>query len=40
MIDGMEILDKMEREPTGQNDRPLQDIRIKGVTIHANPLAN
>lgn len=39
VIDGMETLDKMEREPVGPNDRPVQDIRIKGVTIHANPLA-
>ncbi|KAL4443352.1 hypothetical protein ABPG75_011089 [Micractinium tetrahymenae] len=39
VIDGMEVLDRMEKVPTGPNDRPLQEIKIKGVTIHANPLA-
>ncbi len=39
IIDGMEVLDRMEKVPTGANDRPLQEMRIKGITIHANPLA-
>jgi cyclophilin family peptidyl-prolyl cis-trans isomerase len=40
VIDGMDTLDKMERIPTGANDRPLQEVRIQRITIHANPLAN
>ncbi|GAB4818595.1 hypothetical protein N2152v2_005641 [Parachlorella kessleri] len=39
VIDGLEVLDKMERVPTGAADRPLQEIRIQKITIHANPLA-
>lgn len=39
VIDGMETLDKMERVPGGPNDRPLQEVRLNRVTIHANPLA-
>ena len=35
----MDTLDKMERVPTGAGDRPLQEIRINRVTVHANPLA-
>ncbi|KAK9806367.1 hypothetical protein WJX72_011722 [[Myrmecia] bisecta] len=38
-IDGLEVLDKMEKIPTGASDRPLQEIRLNRVTIHANPLA-
>lgn len=39
VIDGMDVLDRLERVPTGQGDRPLQEIVLKTVTIHANPLA-
>ena len=39
VIDGLEVLDKMERVPTGAADRPLQEIQIQRITIHANPLA-
>lgn len=39
VIDGMEVLDKMEKVPTGANDRPLQEIRLNRISIHANPLA-
>lgn len=39
VIDGMDTLDKMERVPTGAGDRPIQEIRLNRVTIHANPLA-
>jgi len=35
----MEVLDRMEKVPTGHNDRPLQEIKLNSVTIHANPLA-
>jgi peptidyl-prolyl cis-trans isomerase-like 3 len=39
VIDGLDTLDKMERVPTGPGDRPVQEIRLQSVTIHANPLA-
>jgi peptidyl-prolyl cis-trans isomerase-like 3 len=39
VIDGMEVLDKFERTPSDAADRPLQDIILEGVTIHANPFA-
>jgi peptidyl-prolyl cis-trans isomerase-like 3 len=39
VIDGMETLDKMERAQTGPNDRPVQEIKLNHVVIHANPLA-
>lgn len=39
VIDGMEVLDRLERVPTDQGDRPLQEIVLEYVTIHANPLA-
>jgi len=41
VIDGFETLDAMERVPTtGEKKyRPLTEIKIKSVTIHANPLA-
>eukprot|EP00887_Chlorella_sp_A99_P001089 scaffold14.g1089.t1 len=44
VIDGQEVLDKLEasgrKVPTGANDRPLQEIRLNRISIHANPLAN
>jgi peptidyl-prolyl cis-trans isomerase-like 3 len=40
VIDGFETLDSMERVPVGQKDRPLSDIGILSLTIHANPLAD
>ena len=40
VIHGFEILDVMERQPVkGKKFRPVNDIIIKKVTIHANPLA-
>ncbi|ERN19499.1 hypothetical protein AMTR_s00069p00204060 [Amborella trichopoda] len=39
VIHGFEVLDLMEKTPTGHGDRPLAEIRINRVTIHANPLA-
>ena len=40
VIDGLEVLDKMEKVDVDAEDRPLQEIRLNKVTIHANPLAN
>mmetsp|Transcript_15977 Transcript_15977/g.19222 ORF Transcript_15977/g.19222 Transcript_15977/m.19222 type:complete len:160 (+) Transcript_15977:193-672(+) len=39
VIGGADVLDIMEKTPTGPDDRPLAEIRINRVTIHANPLA-
>ncbi|KAJ8450140.1 hypothetical protein Cgig2_033334 [Carnegiea gigantea] len=40
VIHGFEVLDIMEKTQTGLGDRPLAEIRLNRVTIHANPLAN
>ncbi|XP_015693866.2 probable inactive peptidyl-prolyl cis-trans isomerase-like 6 isoform X1 [Oryza brachyantha] len=40
VIHGFEVLDLMEKAQTGAADRPLAEIRLNRVTIHANPLAN
>jgi peptidyl-prolyl cis-trans isomerase-like 3 len=39
VIDGFETLDLMEREPVDNRDRPLNEIKIHSVIIHANPIA-
>jgi len=40
ILDGWETLDAIEKVPVGgKNSRPLQDVVIENVTIHANPLA-
>ena len=39
LIDGFSTLDKLEKEAVGKNNRPLNDIKIEDVTIHANPIA-
>ncbi|KAI8828046.1 peptidyl-prolyl cis-trans isomerase-like 3 [Chytriomyces cf. hyalinus JEL632] len=39
VIDGMDTLDAIEKVPVDKSSRPLQDIRIRNITIHANPLA-
>ncbi|WVQ75236.1 peptidyl-prolyl cis-trans isomerase-like 3 [Cryptococcus sp. DSM 104548] len=40
VIDGLEVLDTMERTPVTPKNRPLQEIRLERVTIHANPIAD
>lgn len=35
-----DALKKMEKIPTTSGDRPIQQIRVNRVTIHANPLAD
>eukprot|EP01132_Coremiostelium_polycephalum_P006037 gene6037-7521_t len=40
VIGGLEVLDSMERVPVDRNDYPLNEIRLKNITIHANPIAN
>lgn len=42
VIDGAELggtLDAMEKVPVDAKHRPLDEIRMTGVTIHANPIA-
>ena len=39
VIDGMDTLDELERQPVNEKHRPLNPIHLNSVTIHANPLA-
>jgi peptidyl-prolyl cis-trans isomerase-like 3 len=39
LLDGMDVLDQIEKVPVGKKHRPLTDIVIENVTIHANPIA-
>jgi len=40
VIDGIEVLDELEHIPVDEKTfRPKYDIKIKNVTIHANPIA-
>lgn len=36
----MDTLEKMERIPVDDKDRPLREIILQSVTIHANPIAD
>eukprot|EP01041_Mallomonas_annulata_P000527 gene527-1003_t len=40
VIDGFETLDAMERVPVGKKNRPLSDVCLERITIHANPIAD
>ena len=40
VIDGWETLDSLEKTPVGKKNRPLTDLILEKVTIHANPIAN
>jgi peptidyl-prolyl cis-trans isomerase-like 3 len=40
VIHGLETLEKFEKTPNDKADRPLREIVIRKVTIHANPFAN
>jgi hypothetical protein len=40
LIDGFDTLDLLEKEEVNKKHRPLREIRLKNVTIHANPLAD
>uniref|UniRef100_K3X4J3 Peptidyl-prolyl cis-trans isomerase n=1 Tax=Globisporangium ultimum (strain ATCC 200006 / CBS 805.95 / DAOM BR144) TaxID=431595 RepID=K3X4J3_GLOUD len=39
VIDGFDVLDTLEKVPVDTKYRPVKDITIQSVTIHANPLA-
>lgn len=41
VIDGADsTLDAMEKIPIDEKNRPLQEIKIRSITIHANPIAD
>jgi len=40
VLDGFEVLDMIEKVPVGNKNRPLTDITLERITIHANPLAD
>lgn len=41
VIDGADdVLDAMERAPVGPKNRPINEIRLERVTVHANPIAD
>ena len=40
VIDGMDALEALERIPVDKQNRPLQQIKINKVKIHANPIAD
>lgn len=39
VIHGLEVLDALEKGAVDASDVPLVDVRLRGVTVHANPLA-
>ena len=39
VIDGLDTLDAMERQPVDGRHRPVAPITLQRVTIHANPIA-
>ena len=42
IIHGLDVLDELEKLPVkeGKSFRPLKDVAIQSVTIHANPIAD
>jgi peptidyl-prolyl cis-trans isomerase-like 3 len=40
IVDGFDTLDKIEAVPVGKKNKPVQDIVLERITIHANPLAH
>eukprot|EP01121_Diplochlamys_sp_Union-15-3_P021732 TRINITY_DN8961_c0_g1_i1.p1 TRINITY_DN8961_c0_g1~~TRINITY_DN8961_c0_g1_i1.p1 ORF type:complete len:161 (+),score=24.79 TRINITY_DN8961_c0_g1_i1:72-554(+) len=40
VIHGFDVLDAMEKVPTGPKNRPISPIKIRNITIHANPIAD
>ncbi|CAK9085286.1 unnamed protein product [Durusdinium trenchii] len=40
LIDGLDTLDKMEKEPINAKNRPMRPIKIESIIIHANPIAD
>lgn len=40
VLEGMEVLDEIEKVETNEKGKPKREVRIERVTIHANPLAD
>ena len=40
LLDGFDALDALEKAPVGKKNRPLADVTLTGVTVHANPFAD
>jgi len=40
VIDGFETLDYIEKVPVGPGHKPLSEVKIRDITIHANPIAD
>ncbi|KAI9017322.1 peptidylprolyl isomerase-like protein-like 3 [Gaertneriomyces semiglobifer] len=40
VIDGWETLDALEKVSVDEKSRPIQDVKIRSITIHANPIAD
>ena len=40
VIDGWDALASIERVPCNEKHRPLNEVRLDSLTIHANPLAD
>ncbi|KAL6076639.1 Peptidyl-prolyl cis-trans isomerase-like 3 [Balamuthia mandrillaris] len=40
VISGFEALDALEKVPVDEAERPITPVRIRSVTIHANPIAD
>ncbi|KAI9188157.1 Peptidyl-prolyl cis-trans isomerase cyp10 [Blastocladiella emersonii ATCC 22665] len=39
VIDGWDTLDELEKLPVDAKHRPTKEVRIRSVTVHANPIA-
>ncbi|XP_052789875.1 peptidyl-prolyl cis-trans isomerase-like 3 [Mya arenaria] len=39
VIDGFDSLDELEKLPVNEKHRPEREVRIRTVTVHANPIA-
>jgi peptidyl-prolyl cis-trans isomerase-like 3 len=39
IIHGVEVLDAIEKVPVDAKDRPMHEIKLLNITIHANPIA-
>ena len=40
MVDGFQTLDLLEKEPIDNKNRPLNELVISEIIIHANPIAD
>ena len=40
VIDGLDTLDLLEKVEVNHKHRPLKEVRLRSVAIHANPLAD